>query len=360
MRNAPTVSIVITCHNYAQYVAAAVESALAQTYPHIEVVVVDDGSTDDSIAVLRDFAAQITLIQQVNGGHVSAVNRGYAAARGDLVLFLDADDLLRPTAVATAVAAWDPECVAVQFELDVINAASELLGRRVCNYARSYDAKQINAEFALFGTYIWPVLSGNVYSRAFLEGLMPLSVERAPDGYLNTIAPLYGEVRVIAEALGMYRLHEANQSYHGGASHLGSRFAKRISLRQSELQHLRTHAQARAVALPTGNLLDHDITFINYRLMLKRLGVDYEGAAHDCPVQLWMAGMRTLAHRPLRTRLKLNHGLWLTALLCSPGWLARCAIALRFNRAALLQPIRRRLRPSSPNAVASDQRVVSH
>lgn len=340
----PRISVIITCFNYERYVALAIRSALEQSVPPLEIIVVNDGSTDGSAAVLAGFGERITVLTQENRGQIAATNRGYAACRGDIVLFLDADDLLRPGALAAVAGAWTPACTKVQFELEVINGAGELLGRRFCNYVAPYGPDEIRREFDRFGTYVWPVLTGNAYSRWFLERVMPLTVSMGPDGFLNTIAPLYGDIVVVPDALGLYRLHDANQSYHGSASNaIGRRFAKQVGLRASELRLLAEHAAVRAIALPPGNLLDHDLPFVNYRLMLKKLGEAYEGGAGDSAFGLWRAGMVLLSRRPLPVRLKLGHAAWLTTLLCSPRALAGRLIALRFNRAALLQPIRRRL-----------------
>ena len=337
----PRVSVVIPCFNYERYVALAVRSALEQTMAPLEVIVIDDGSTDGSAAVLSGFGDRITTITQENSGHVEALNRGYAACRGDLVLFLDADDLLRPTALASVVEAWTPGCAKVQFELEVIDGAGDPLGRRFCNYVEPYGAAEVRREFSRFGTYVWPVLSGNAYSRWFLRKLMPLTQKKAPDGVLNTLAPLYGEVQVITRPLGCYRLHGANQSFHGTTTgQIGVRFAKQVELRTSELRLLAEHAARLSVRLPPGNPLDQDLTFVNYRLMLKKLGQAYEGAAGDGASRLWRAGALAILRRPLPVRLKCAHAIWLTALVCSPRWLAYRLIALRFDRAALIQPLR--------------------
>lgn len=340
----PRLSVVITCFNYERYIALSVGSALAQTVLPAEIIVVNDGSTDASADVLKGFGDRIRVVDQPNGGQIAATNRGYAASNGDIVLFLDADDLLEPGAVEAVLDAWTPDCVKVQFELDVINGAGELLGRRFCNYVEPYGAKQVREEFARFGTYVWPVLTGNAYARSFLDRLMPLNIRIGPDGLLNTVAPLYGDVEVVPRALGRYRLHDANQSYHGTASNaLGRRFAAQVGLRASEARALSEHAKARNVVLPAGNLLDQDLPFINYRLMLHKLGEPYEGSAADSPFRLWRAGIALLMRRPLPMRLKLAHAVWLTVLLLSPGPLAHRLIQLRFQRAALLQPIRRRI-----------------
>jgi glycosyltransferase involved in cell wall biosynthesis len=107
--NEPVVTVAIPCYNYGAYVAEAVESALRQTYTHIEVVVVDDGSTDDSAAIVGGFGERVTLVRQANAGLSSARNRAATVARGTFVVFLDADDMLAPDFVDRALAAFQDE-----------------------------------------------------------------------------------------------------------------------------------------------------------------------------------------------------------------------------------------------------------
>jgi glycosyltransferase involved in cell wall biosynthesis len=101
----PLVSIVIPNFNYGHFLAEAIESALGQSYPGKEVIVVDDGSTDSSTAVIASFAGRIRHVAKENGGLSSARNAGLGVARGDLLLFLDADDILAPGAVERLVSA---------------------------------------------------------------------------------------------------------------------------------------------------------------------------------------------------------------------------------------------------------------
>jgi glycosyltransferase involved in cell wall biosynthesis len=102
------ISVVMPCYNAAAYIRDALESALAQAMPVNEIVVVDDGSTDDSVGIVRSFGDRVRLLVQHNQGASAARNRGIAAACGTLVAFLDADDLWLPHSVATLHAALTP------------------------------------------------------------------------------------------------------------------------------------------------------------------------------------------------------------------------------------------------------------
>jgi glycosyltransferase involved in cell wall biosynthesis len=93
---APLVSVVIPTYNYARFVSEAVDSVLAQTYPSLEVVVVDDGSTDDTREVLARYGDRIRYIYQPNAGLPAARNTGIKAARGEFIGLLDSDDVFHP------------------------------------------------------------------------------------------------------------------------------------------------------------------------------------------------------------------------------------------------------------------------
>src|SRR5258708_31977138 len=94
------VSIVINNFNYARYLAQAIDSALSQTATPVEVVVVDDGSTDNSREVIGGYGDRIVPVFKDNGGQASAVNVGFAHNHRQIVIFLDADDILLPMAAA--------------------------------------------------------------------------------------------------------------------------------------------------------------------------------------------------------------------------------------------------------------------
>jgi len=103
----PRVTTVVPVFNGARYLAETLESLLAQTFPAIEILVVDDGSTDESSAVASGYSPRVTLLRQDNRGQAAALNAGLAAARGDFVSFLDADDVWLPDKAARQVARFE-------------------------------------------------------------------------------------------------------------------------------------------------------------------------------------------------------------------------------------------------------------
>ncbi|MFJ2195209.1 glycosyltransferase family 2 protein [Streptomyces violaceusniger] len=120
------VSVIIPCHDYGHYLPQAVHSVLAQTHPDWELVVVDDGSTDDTAAVARSLIAdhpdrRIRLLRQANAGVSAARNAGIAATTGRYVLPLDADDVIAPTMLERTVAVLDqrPDIAIVSTDVSV-------------------------------------------------------------------------------------------------------------------------------------------------------------------------------------------------------------------------------------------------
>ncbi|HBA54228.1 MAG TPA: hypothetical protein DCZ04_07175 [Syntrophorhabdus aromaticivorans] len=97
----PLVSIIIPTYNYAQYLPRAVESCLRQTYGRLEIIVIDDGSTDNTHEVLQKFSNKIICVHQQNRGVSSARNHGLERARGEFITFLDADDYLTEDSIET-------------------------------------------------------------------------------------------------------------------------------------------------------------------------------------------------------------------------------------------------------------------
>ena len=100
------VSIVVVNYNYGRFLDEAIESALAQTHDRVEVIVVDDGSTDESRALIDRYGDRVVAVLKENGGQASALNAGFEDVSGDVVIFLDADDVLEAQTAARAATAF--------------------------------------------------------------------------------------------------------------------------------------------------------------------------------------------------------------------------------------------------------------
>src|SRR5258707_1636701 len=92
----PLVSAIVATYNRADVVSQAIESILGQTYENLEVIIVDDGSTDGTVEVLERFGSRLRILRQQNAGPSAARNRGIAAARGEIISLLDSDDVWLP------------------------------------------------------------------------------------------------------------------------------------------------------------------------------------------------------------------------------------------------------------------------
>ncbi len=128
MNNAPLISVIIPCYRQAHYLDEAIRSVLAQTYPHVEIIVIDDGSPDNTAEVVARYAG-LRYLRQRNMGLPTARNVGLHASAGEYIVFLDADDRLLPEALATGVNALCavPECAFVYGFCEIIDHAGALL-----------------------------------------------------------------------------------------------------------------------------------------------------------------------------------------------------------------------------------------
>jgi glycosyltransferase involved in cell wall biosynthesis len=128
MRNSPLVSIIISNYNYGRFLKPCIESVLDQAYPHLEVIVVDDGSTDNSREIIASFGNRLVPVLKENGGQASALNVGFSISHGKIVIFLDSEDLLLPETAQQVADVFQskPDVAKVQYRLAVINITGKL------------------------------------------------------------------------------------------------------------------------------------------------------------------------------------------------------------------------------------------
>ena len=130
MRAPPLVSVITPSFNAARFLEETIQSVLAQDYPYIEYIVMDGGSTDGSLNILRSYADRLTYSSGADEGAADAINNGFAKARGEILAWLGADDTYLPGAVSKAVAALNcnPDAAAVYGEGYWTDAQGQVLG----------------------------------------------------------------------------------------------------------------------------------------------------------------------------------------------------------------------------------------
>jgi glycosyltransferase involved in cell wall biosynthesis len=242
----PKLSIIITNHNYQDFIAQAIDSALAIEWPDKEIIVVDDGSTDGSRPIIQCYADRVKAIYKNNGGQISAANVGFSASNGAGIIFLDADDLLLPTVGHAVASAFRPGTAKVQYPLLNISADGTSLGFQMPRFTARHSPQWAKETLKRTGFYAAPPTSGNAWSRSFLQEVFPLDTRDKPpvgrprngmfDDYLSLLAPYFGDVSSIVEPQGMYRWHGSNKSG------ISNKFSLERCVRWCEDETERVHA----------------------------------------------------------------------------------------------------------------------
>ncbi len=272
LRDPPLLTIIINNHNYGRFVRRAIESALAQRGTDIEIIVVDDGSTDDSEAVISGYGDRVQVIRQENLGQKAAFNRGFEQSTGDFVLFLDADDELAVDTAAgvLAIVTAHPDTVRVVFRLSVVDHRDQPTGQFLPDARMPLPDGDLRPQVLLFPDDVpWPPTSGNVFAAWALGHIMPLAVDderTGADHDLHTLVPLFGPVRALTRPGGVYRVH-------GGNAHARSRYdvqRSRLILRRTQRSHAELSRLARELGLPEPKPLS--VTVAAHRLLSIRLG----------------------------------------------------------------------------------------
>ncbi len=212
----PAVDILINNYNYARYVPEAIESACRQTHGRVRVIVVDDGSSDDSREVLAAFENRVDLVFKPNGGQASAMNAAMEHSEGDVVMFLDADDVLHPGAAAAAAAAFAarPDLVKVQFRAEIVDADGRPTGEaKPAAHLPMPSGDMRSAELAFPYDLVWMSTSANAFRASALRRILPIPEQpfrTCADWYLVHLAALLGPVESLPGAEVSYRMHGAN------------------------------------------------------------------------------------------------------------------------------------------------------
>lgn len=308
------VSVVVLNYQYERYLPACLNSALAQTHPDVEVVVVDDGSTDGSRELLAGYGSRVVPVLKPNGGQGSGMNAGFAASTGDVVLFLDADDLLEPTAAATVARCFltHPGAAWVMFRLRIVDGEGRPTGRERPHRAGVMPNGDLRAHLGRYRCFHWQPTSGNAFSRRALERVLPMPEQDyriSADAYLAGVVPLLGEVRSTDAVEGAYRVH--------GASGFTSVAVDGAYFRTQIERHVTTHAHAVrlgrdvGVPQPVDVRAPRDAALLAFRLSSLLLDPEQHPFPDDRRGRVAAQGVvASLANRELRWRNRLRRAGW--------------------------------------------------
>lgn len=218
----PIVSVIIPAYNHELFITEALGSVFRQTYPAdlIEIIAVDDGSTDRTRQLIERHAGRVKLLSQENRGVAAARNAGLAASTGEIVTFLDSDDIWHEERIEKVVQAFrkNPDAVFVYHAISLIDRSGGTIAR---NFHRTFGYREHKK-----GWIAGEVLSGRVFCggssfafrRDVLDSFCPLpeEIRRGVDFYMTVLASCRGQAEYVPDVLGRYRLHSRNITFHAG------------------------------------------------------------------------------------------------------------------------------------------------
>jgi glycosyltransferase involved in cell wall biosynthesis len=246
----PTVTILIDTYNYARFAGRAIESALQQEYdgPPIQVLVVDDGSTDDTAAVVRRYGPEVRYIPKRNGGQASALNLGLRESEGDVICLLDGDDYFYPGKVQRVADAFRrrPEIGLVYNEFDIVDNAGNSL-RKVfpeptwTGYRLPLASIPSQLRSLILLGHPWTCITSAMSVRRTVVSDLPIPESvflHSPDLFLGLVLPFLAEVAIIDSSQTAYVFHGQNVGLYRSS-------AVNRSMYQQQMECIRRYAEER-------------------------------------------------------------------------------------------------------------------
>ncbi|MDQ0562016.1 glycosyltransferase involved in cell wall biosynthesis [Rhizobium mesoamericanum] len=246
LKSQPFLSIIISCYNYEIYVSECIRSVLSQNYNNFEIIVVDDGSTDNSWDKIQEFGDRINAVRTENRGSLKTCLNALSLAKGDFIYFLDADDVLCEGALAEIAPYLRPDVSKIQFMLLPIDKDGAPIGNAFPSLQPTAGSGPLIQSIQKKGYYDTPPTSGNIYRRDVYEDLGDMAYERGIDGVSYLLAPFVGTVISIDKPLGKYRIHNANLSSFSEVT--SKRMKAQVDRFMGRLHHLAELVQSRPTA----------------------------------------------------------------------------------------------------------------
>jgi glycosyltransferase involved in cell wall biosynthesis len=254
--SAPLVTVLIDTYNYGQFIEEAVESVLAQEFPREqrEILVVDDGSTDDTSERLKKYGNEIHYLRKPNGGQASAFNFGFAEARGEIIATLDADDLWMPQKLRRVCETFvkNPEAGMVYHRSHMWRGGQEV---QVDSHFSEVSGRIPESQVSLL-SYPMVATSCLAFRRSTLNKLLPVpeTLRSQADAYLTALIIFVAPVVALPEFLTKYRVHGANLFHISEDKPARDRIEHRMAMRAALSTEIRGWLERNGHDLASPNL----------------------------------------------------------------------------------------------------------
>jgi glycosyltransferase involved in cell wall biosynthesis len=268
-------TVVVPCYNYEGFVAAAIESVLDNTRVPEEIIVVDDGSTDCSAQVAATYPG-VTVVRKTNGGMASALNAGFAASHGDVVVLLDADDLAGPDRLSWIEEAFaDPDVCMAWHPMVMVDADGK--AKRFLVPSEPLPSGDLVPGIVRDGFGSFALTSGIAVRRSALERVGPIPEDQfrsTAEAFLIRTLPFIGRVAATSEPLGTYRSHTG--SYMRALSNLDTttiadRLRRQLDVSDVEHRLLCASAVQTGHALSPARIRASDSTYLTFHRWWSRV-----------------------------------------------------------------------------------------
>ncbi len=270
----PLVSVIIPCYNQARFLAESVESALSQDYPRKEVVVIDDGSSDNTREVASTFSNRIVHIEQENRGPSAARNRGIMASRGEYIAFLDSDDVYLPGALSTLASHLNVyQKTALVCANAVLFDDSGTIGLKSSVSGRPKNAANFRWETVSFCA----TPSSVMLRRPCLDstGLFAENLKKGGEDWLMWIRmSLHFDMAYLDTPLVRYRLHGTNATSNRERLNVGNREAAALAVSDPAFPQYPAPFRARLLFKRFAAAWRNESTKIAVRYFLKAVAAD--------------------------------------------------------------------------------------
>lgn len=215
--NSPLVSIVIPVHNGEKYLRESIESCINQTYSTLEIIVVNDASTDSTLDMLKEYGDRLKIISvEKQNGLGNVINIGIRASNGKYIARMDIDDVMYPTRIQEQVAYFEshPDCAALGGQIDIIDENSKITGHR--GYA--LEDKDIKKNMFLFMPFAHPAVMLRK-SAAEEVGLYPENMPKVEDVKFFFLLSTKGEFANLSTTVLKYRMTFTTESQSNMVDH---------------------------------------------------------------------------------------------------------------------------------------------